>query len=230
MPTIRIRHTVALRFVARRLVSVDREARDQLRETIGKPDDPSIREPRGSPHPGVGVGSDPDRWPRLLERARCDRDIVDLEEFAVVRELLVLPCELHDFEALGHEPAALVKRQSKRLVLVGSIAQTGSEDRSPSRQDVERLELLGHIQRIGQRQQEDARTEAQVLRARGDRRQDDPRMLREPEAGRETVMAHEETCETKVFSMHSRAQDRFWLAAWVEHTEVHRERHFRASK
>ena len=129
-------------------------------------DVPAIADPRGAPHRDVGIGADPDRRGRFLQRLDRAGGVVELPVGALHVDEVFGPqafdCEHHFLEPR----AELAARHTERLELDIAVADAGAEDEAAAGHQVERRQLLGKVERLVQRRQHQAADDPQPRRDR----------------------------------------------------------------
>ena len=90
-------------------------------------DQPRISEPCRTLHRRIHHRREPDRRPALAQRLQADAEVVDLENLAVVRDLVLGPQPAHDLDALIHALRALLERHVEGLELGVAIAHADAE-------------------------------------------------------------------------------------------------------
>ena len=106
----------------------------------------------------------PDRRMRLLIRPRPDRDVLELPELAVVRELRLLPRLHDDLDRLLEARARFRHRHVVDVVFARHAAGEAGQD-AAARDAVRHRQLLGDAQRIVDRQQVAEDQELELLGA-----------------------------------------------------------------
>ena len=74
---------------------------------------------------------------RLLHRLRLELHVVELDELAVVRGVVLGPEDLHHFEVLVGDPAAPLERDAEGTELVLGVTDAEGEDHATTREHVE---------------------------------------------------------------------------------------------
>ena len=115
----------------------------------------------------AGAG-DADRRVRLLVRPRHRARVVEAVILAVVRERVLGPRLLHDFERLVKALAAFRIGHAIGGIAARVAAAPGTEEQAPAARLVDRRGLLGQPQRMVQRQHMHRRADLDPLRARGE--------------------------------------------------------------
>jgi hypothetical protein len=85
--------------------------------------DPTITDSCSPFDGGIGVGGDPDRRPRLLERFGIDRYVCNLEFLAVKCHVIFSPETLDDFHTLNESAKTLCLVQVESLELLIAITK-----------------------------------------------------------------------------------------------------------
>src|SRR3954469_1004327 len=137
-------------FVERALVHVHLPL--DRRHRVVRVDIPAIGEPRGAADRDIGIGAEPDRRGRLLQRLDRAVRVVKGEMRALHRHEIFGPQPADGFQALLEALAEAAAGHPERLELNFPVADAAAEDELAAGHEVEGGELFGDIERLVQRQ------------------------------------------------------------------------------
>src|SRR5688500_14819807 len=92
-------------------------------------DHPTVTEGRGAGDCDIGIGRDPNRRPRLLQRFGINADILKLEGRAGETDVVFCPQSLDDLDAFDKTLEALLLGEIKSVQLIVTVAEAGGEER-----------------------------------------------------------------------------------------------------
>ena len=127
------------------------------------PDDPVIPYSGGPFHCSVGIGCDPDRRPRFLQRLGIDGDILDVKLFTMKTYVIFGPEFLDDLDAFDEPLESLRFIQVKSIELFVAIAQAKGCEGPAVVDDIQSGELIGYRHRVAQAKKHDRDTDRAVF-------------------------------------------------------------------
>src|SRR5881409_2596017 len=114
------------------------------------PDDPVIPYSCRPLHCSVGIGGDPDRRPRFLQRLGIDGYILDMKLLAMKAHVIFSPKLFNDLDAFDEALESLCVIQVKGIELLVPIAQAEGCEGSSVVDDIQSGELVGHCHWMAQ--------------------------------------------------------------------------------